>query len=239
MTTTAMTGKADLDDQRWLAAEVATLGDGIEAARAIWANWSDLRNVGRLHPGESAGDFIASQLGGLRLDLPRLIAALPEMSNRQVAAVAGVNEITVRRQRGATNVAPDPDEQERDAEATLAGEHLRLAFAASDRHVARVIGADGKSYPGHVIREVRAEVIEPTTPAPEPEQPEERAPIETGTHFWPQLLAVRDAIRGLSSISPDVLAAGVPARRRQQFAKDLRRHGLVLGAVAARLEGME
>ena len=53
-------GRGDLDDQRWLDQQVATLGDGIEAARAIWLNWSDLRNVGRLHPGRSAGQYIAS-----------------------------------------------------------------------------------------------------------------------------------------------------------------------------------
>ena len=212
-------GRGDLDDQRWLDQQVATLGDGIEAARAIWLNWSDLRKVGRLHPGQSAGDFIAEQLGGVRLDLPRLIAALPAMSNRQIAAVAGVGKDTVRRERGGAFAPPEPDAEP-----------------------ARVIGADGKSYPGRVVREVTAEVIEPTEPMPEPALPELPAPFvpfAIAAPFWSRLLEVRDAIRDLSAVSPDVLAANVPARRRQQFARDLRRHGLVLGAIAARLEDMK
>jgi hypothetical protein len=131
--------KADLDDRRWLAQQVATLGDGIEAARDIWLNWTENRNVSRFHPGQSCGDFIASQLGGVRLDLPRLIAALPDMSNREIAKVAGVDEGTIRNRKkeGAEYSAPEPAEP------------------------ARVIGADGKSYPGRVVGTTTAEVIEP------------------------------------------------------------------------------
>lgn len=55
------------------------------------------------------------------------IAALPDMSNRQIAAVAGVDRRTVDRARGAF-APPEPDAEP-----------------------ARVIGADGKSYPGRVV----------------------------------------------------------------------------------------
>jgi len=64
------------------------------------------------------------------------MAALPDGSNRQIAAAAGVSEGTIRNHRGAQISAPDAEP-------------------------ARVIGADGKSYPGRVVREVTAEIIEP------------------------------------------------------------------------------
>ena len=129
------TSPADLRDQHWLDEQIATLGDGIEAARDIWLNWSDIRCVGRFYPGMTAGDFIASKVGGLRLDVGELVKALPDMSGRELAKVAGVSEATVRRERGASNDAPTEPP-------------------------ARVVGADGKSYPGRVVREVVAEVIE-------------------------------------------------------------------------------
>jgi len=140
-----LVSKADLDDQRWLDQQVATLGDGIGAARDIWANWTDFRNVGRFHPGQSAGDFIASQLGGLRLDLPRLIAALPDMSNVQIGQIAGVHDTTVMRARREASANAEPDAEP-----------------------ARVIGADGKSYPGRVVGSTTAEVIEPDLPRGRP-----------------------------------------------------------------------
>ena len=127
-----MTGPRDMDDERWLASQVATLGQGIEAAREIWLNWSDLRNVGRLHPGMSPGEYIASL--GLRLTLDEAMEALPDGSNRQIAAVAGVSEATARRKRGKRGASNDAPES-------------------------RVIGADGKSYPGRVVG--TATVIEP------------------------------------------------------------------------------
>jgi hypothetical protein len=95
----------------------------MEAAREIWINWSDLRNVGRLHPGMSPGEYISSL--GLRLTLPEAMAALPDGSTREIAKVAGVSHMTVQR-TGVTDVPPH----------------------------ARVIGADGKSYPGRVVGEV-------------------------------------------------------------------------------------
>ena len=129
------TGPADVRDQQWLDQQVAVLGDGIEAAKEIWLNWSDLRCVGRLHPGMTAGDFLASVLGGLRLDVGELVKALPDMSTREIAKVAGVNQSTVVRNRAD-------------------------AFASPDEPPARVVGADGKSYPGRVVREVTAEIDE-------------------------------------------------------------------------------
>ena len=125
------TGPADLRDQEWLDGQVADLGRGIEAARAIWSNWFEGRHVGRLHPGMDAGQYIASL--GMRLTLPEALAAMPDASTRQVAAVAGVSHMTVAREREAapvTDVTPAP-----------------------------IRGADGKSYP-RVVREVKAEIIE-------------------------------------------------------------------------------
>ena len=139
MRTTPPAGEPD-DDQRWLDHQVSVLGEGVEAARAIWLNWSDLRNVGRLHPGMTAGDFIAAQLGGVRLDLPRLIADLPSMSTREIAKVAGVGRMIVSREREA------------------------VPFGTPDAEPVRVIGADGKSYPGRVVREGRR----PATFGPHP-----------------------------------------------------------------------
>jgi hypothetical protein len=127
------TGPADLRDQRWLDEQVADLGRGIEAARAIWSNWFDGRQVGRLHPGMAPGDYIASL--GMRLTLPEAMAAMPDASTRQVAAVAGVDNATVHR--------------------------ARVASATPDQTPIR--GADGKSYP-RVVREVIAEVIEEEEP---------------------------------------------------------------------------
>jgi hypothetical protein len=165
MTNVTLTGRGDLDDQRWLDQQVVALGDGIEAARGIWANWSDLRNVGRLHPGQSAGEYIASL--GLRLTLPEAMAALPDGSTREIARVAGVGTMTVH--------------------------DARVRDRTPDEPPARVIGADGKSYPGRVVRAVTAEVIEPTDepghqPGHEPvvERPPERPwlGLSESTRSW-------------------------------------------------------
>jgi hypothetical protein len=120
MTAMKITGPADLRRQHRLDSLVARLGDGIEAAAEIWANWYDGERYGELHPGKSAGDYISSL--GYPLTVSEAMAVMPNASNRQIAAVAGVNEITIRRERGATFVAPD-------------------------EAPARVTGADGKSYP--------------------------------------------------------------------------------------------
>ena len=147
-----MTGPRDMDDERWLASQVATLGQGIEAAREIWLNWSDLRNVGRLHPGMSPGEYIASL--GLRLTLAEAMEALPDGSTREIARVAGVSKDTVHRAtRGVSfETPPRGDAASPDDEPKKSG----ADYSAPD---SRVIGADGKSYPGRVVG--TATVIEP------------------------------------------------------------------------------
>jgi len=123
---TVITGPADVRDQKWLDEQVALLSNGIEAAQSIWANWFEGRRVGRLHPGQSAGEYIASR--GYRLTLAEAMAALPDGSTRQVAAVAGVDHSTVVRARGGASAPPD------DAPPP-----------------ARVVGGDGKSYPAQQV----------------------------------------------------------------------------------------
>lgn len=119
---TQMTGPADLRDQRWLAERVEALGNGIEAARDIWANWFDGRQVARFHPGLTPGQYIASL--GMRLTLPEALAAMPDASTRQVAAVAGVHHSTVAEAR-VGNPTPEP-----------------------------IRGADGKTYPARTVTAV-------------------------------------------------------------------------------------
>ena len=139
------TGPADLRDAKWLAGRVAALSDGIDAARDIWLNWDAGMRVGRLHPTMSAGAYIESL--GFHLALVDAMAALPNASLREIAAVAGVSKDTVQRRRrpGVSNATPDAPP-------------------------AKVIGADGKSYPGRVVRPAQAEVIEPVdTPQAVPE----------------------------------------------------------------------
>jgi hypothetical protein len=190
----AIVSKADLDDQQWLDQQVATLGDGIEAARAIWANWSDGRNVGRLCDGLTYGAFIHRELPSLGPDdVPRLVAAVPEMSNPEIARIVGVDQSTVYRARKA------------------------LQDANPDAEPARVIGADGKSYPGRVIREVTAEVIEP-----DPDLPRGRpVPKRTYPDWWREVgiwlsrARIEDAkaLRELDArVHAAMLAAGLEMR---------------------------
>lgn len=204
MTVVAITGRGDLDDVRWLAAQVATLGDGIEAARAIWENWSDLRNVGRLHPGMSPGEYIASL--GLRLTAAEAFVALPEATDSERARVAGVDRTTALRARqGVQNAQPDEP-------------------------LARVIGADGKSYPGRVVREVTAEVIEPEGGLIEEEGRTEPA-------YWADLTRIAELIEALfANTDAPTVAATVPSRRRAATARRLRKLGTYLGGIAWSLE---
>lgn len=132
-----ITSKADLNDQRWLDERVGALRDGIEAARDIWLNWTEIRNVSRLAGGQSYGDFIASRLG-FRLAVEDAIKALPGASPGEIAKVAGVHRTTVMRQ------------QEKGVQ----------SHTLPDQPTT-VLGADGKSYPARVVRTVEAEVIEP------------------------------------------------------------------------------
>lgn len=123
------TGPKDLRDKQWLDEQVADLGRGIDAAKAIWSNWWDGRQVGRLHPGMTPGQYIASL--GMRLTLPEALAAMPDASTRQVAAVAGVSHMTVAREKASVTDVTD-----------------------------RVVGGDGVERPARVIREVTAQIIE-------------------------------------------------------------------------------
>lgn len=95
MTALAVTGPSDLRDQRWLDERIAAIEDGIEAVLDIARNWSDGRNLARLHGG-SAQDYI---LGHVKHPLGRgvVVPLLTEsnLSNRQIAAVAGVSRNTV------------------------------------------------------------------------------------------------------------------------------------------------
>jgi hypothetical protein len=131
-------GRGDLDDQRWLAERVEALRDGIEAAHDIWLNWTDIRNVSRFCDGLTYGEFIHREVPQLGPDdVPRLAAAVPEMSSRELGKATGVSQSTARRAKVEVSQIDSPDEP------------------------ARVIGADGKSYPGRVVGTTNAEIIEP------------------------------------------------------------------------------
>ena len=134
-----ITGRGDLNDQRWLAERVETLRDGIEAARDIWLNWTDNHNVSRFCDGLTYGEFIHREVPQLGPeDVPRLAAAVPEMSSREVAKATGVSQSTARRAKVEVSQIDSPDDRP-----------------------ARVIGADGKSYPGRVVGTTTVDVIEP------------------------------------------------------------------------------
>lgn len=137
-TAAALAANRDHEDQLWLTQQVGDLALGFDAAREIDANWTKGRNVGRLHPDMTLADYINSL--DLRLTLPEAMVLLPSGSTREIAKVAGVSKDTVQR--------------------------ARVAFETPDAEPARTTGADGKSYPGRVVREVAVEVIEPPVRAP-------------------------------------------------------------------------
>ena len=123
---TLATGPADLRDQRWLDEKVAAVQDGVAALFEIAANWTEGRNLARLHPGVSAAAYVQKEIGralGREVILPLLEGT--DWSNRQIAAVAGVHESTVRYHAGAT-----PSAQLRDVPAV--------------ERPAETLGADGK-----------------------------------------------------------------------------------------------
>ena len=93
----AVTGPADMRDGAWLLEQLGRVADGIDAVILIAANWTDGRQVGRLHPGMSAAAYVRSQIGPLRLGKAEIIVLLNETnwSNSQIAAVAGVSDRTV------------------------------------------------------------------------------------------------------------------------------------------------
>lgn len=128
-TISAIVGRGDLEDQRWLDGRILAIEDGIEAVTDIARNWTDLRNLSRLHPGVSAQDYILARVGhplGRGVIVPLL--AESNWSNRQIAAVAGVGTRTVDR------IATAP-------------------FGAVPRP-AETLGADGKLRPARVVRTV-------------------------------------------------------------------------------------
>jgi hypothetical protein len=200
-----ITGPADLRDQKWLDEQVAVLGDGIDSARSIFENWFDGRKVGRLHPKFAGpGPYIESL--GLRLTLVEAMAALPNASTRQVAAVAGVNNSTVSRARAVANATPDEPSP-------------------------KVIGADGKSYPGRVVKTI--EVIEPTPDPIVVIEPPTPVSDESG---WLAVQQAARVIRALTAHSPEEIASWVPSARRRGFAKNLRELGTFVGHIALKLE---
>jgi hypothetical protein len=141
--------KADLDDRRWLDERLAGVRDGVEDARDIFLNWIENRNVSRFAEGQTYGDFMHAYLG-YHLSLEIAFQIMPGASTREIAKVAGLGRMTVQRAQ-----APVPN-------------------GTPDDEPARVIGADGKSYPGRVVREVTAEVIEPEEAMPR--RPKREAP---------------------------------------------------------------
>lgn len=131
------TSPADLRDQRWLNEQIAAIDKGVEAVLDIARNWTDGRNVARLHPGVSAVEYIKARVVhplGKGIVLPLLEAS--DWSNRQIAEVAGV--------------APSNVDY---AERQLRDSH---AVARPDR----TLGADGKYRPARVVRAVATEVLE-------------------------------------------------------------------------------
>lgn len=102
-----MTGPGDLRDQHWLDDQVEAIEVGFEAVVNIARNWTDGRNLSRLHPGVSAAEYVTSRVGTLGKAVVPVLLAESNWSNRQIAAVAGVSEGTVRNVSGAQNYAPE------------------------------------------------------------------------------------------------------------------------------------
>jgi len=124
---------ADIRDQHWLDDQIAAIDNGIEAVLDIARNWTENRNLSRLHPGVSAQEYILSNAKhplGRGVVVPLLEGS--DWSNRQIAAVAGVSPDTV--DRTARNQAVD--------------------------RPAKTLGADGRLRPARVGRVVTVEVIE-------------------------------------------------------------------------------
>lgn len=93
----SITGPSDLRDEKWLAERIDTARNGIEAVIDIAMNWTEGRNVSRLHPGVAAADYVRENVGVLGREAIIPLLTESNWSNRQIAAVAGVGEATVRR----------------------------------------------------------------------------------------------------------------------------------------------
>ena len=140
------TTAADVRDQHWLDLQIDKIKESVADAgdrlQDIAANWTDNRNLSRLHPGVAAKTYVLDRLGVLG---PAVIVPLLEStnwSNRQIAEIAGVSHDTVNR------AARELDE-----------------IVQLDRPT-ETLGADGKLRPGRVVRVTTAEVIEPEADAP-------------------------------------------------------------------------
>lgn len=215
MTLAVATGPADVRDQRWLDERIAAIEDGVEAVIDIARNWSDGRNLSRLHPGVAAAAYVTERVGVLGKSIVPVLLAESNWSNRQIAAVAGVDEGTVR------NVK-------------------RTAESSAVAQPVRTLGADGKVRPAfrprldpnpdpyYAKRTVTAVVID---------RPSEEKPIDAAA--WSALGGVIDAIESLAGSDAAYVAAAVPERRRAATAKRLRKLGTYLGRIAWTLEGQE
>ncbi len=141
--TALVTGPKDLRDQEWLDERVAIARDGIEAVIDIARNWTDGRNVSRLHPGVAAADYILEHVGivGKEAIEPLLIES--NWSHRQIAEVTGVSHTTVNRKASGTNIPLEPNEK---------------VLTSSGRLVSKpkIVGIDGKAFVGDPVAEAEA-----------------------------------------------------------------------------------
>lgn len=232
---TAITGPSDLRDQRWLDERVEAARGGIEAVIDIALNWTEGREVGRLHPGVAPADYVREHVGlvGREAIVPLLTAS--NWSNRQIAKVVGVSPQTVGRLASTVpngTVRPPTEFLDNPPTCRTAG-----AYDRTDK----TLGGDGK------LRSLPRPRLDP---APDPflaravetvATPlviELEVPIEPAPE-WAVLVQVMDSIDALSSSDAAYLAATVPNRRRATTAKRLRKLGTYLGRIAWVLEGNE
>jgi hypothetical protein len=205
------TDPTDVRDQRWLDGQIWDARHGIEAILEIAHDWTDGRKVGRLHPGVSAAEYIREHLGPTLLGRDAVVALLAESnwSNRQIAAVAGVSDMTVGRIAKAT------------------------ASDVAVERPAETLGADGKLRPARILRTVVAEVIEPDDDTDRPAGGDRWAQL-TATMDAIRALAIGRT--GYIDPTAREFAADVPVRRRRTTAKALRGLGSDLARIAMALE---
>lgn len=82
---------ADLRDQMWLDARINEVESGVIAVIDIYRNWADGANVGRLHPGLSAFEYIKANVASFQLGRPD-VPALIEGTNLSFSAIARLTE---------------------------------------------------------------------------------------------------------------------------------------------------
>jgi hypothetical protein len=112
----------DAEDQAWLDERISAARSGIEAVIEIAQNWEAGRMLSRLHPG-SAADYVREHVGILSKAAVVALLENTDLSNRQIAKVAGVSPRTVNRAAAAA-----PTE----------------ANASVERPATTTLGADGK-----------------------------------------------------------------------------------------------